>query len=224
MNKLHEAMEEEQLRLIAQEYEQQGYRVVVRPAQRDRPEFLRDFETDLIACCDQENVVVEVRSRSDVAMSPSLVHLASVVNSMPGWRLDFSMVGYADSATSDDSAVQLRPAEIRGRLVSVGQILDIGQEEAAVVLAWSAAEATLRLLAAQNGVDPEHEQPAFLVQQLFSLGVLSRGDYDSFRDALRYRNLIVHGYRSPEPSRELVEALVGRVEALLHIEPVQRAR
>src|SRR3954454_5486109 len=77
------------LERIAQRYPDQGYDVVVQPAEHQVPERIRGFEPDLIATRGNEGVVVGVKEdRGDVASDSRLAHLAEILNAWPGWRLD----------------------------------------------------------------------------------------------------------------------------------------
>jgi len=73
----------------------------------------------------------------------------------------------------------------------------------------------MRLVAKRESIELENDQPAFLLKKLFSLGLLSREDFGLFQEGMRFRSLIVHGYRSPRPEREFVSRLLRRVEELL---------
>ncbi len=80
------------LRRVADEYEDQGYRVTVRPTAHERPDFLASFASDLIAVRADEQVVVEVATRDSLIGDGRLVALASAIEAEPGWRLDLIVV------------------------------------------------------------------------------------------------------------------------------------
>ena len=84
-----DAMEQETLERVAQRYRDEGYQVVVRPAAEQIPPFIADFEPDLIAIRGNESVIVEIKvNRMDLSSDHQISHLAEIVNSRPGWRLD----------------------------------------------------------------------------------------------------------------------------------------
>jgi len=114
-----------------------------------------------------------------------------------------------------NGAEELDQTEIEARIKAVRELWAIHQEDAAILLAWSAIEAAMRLVAKRESIELENDQPAFLLKKLFSLGLLSREDFGLFQEGMRFRSLIVHGYRSPRPEREFVSRLLRRVEELL---------
>jgi len=211
--------EQKSLDTAAQEYENKGYRVIKEPDPSQLPDFLKGFRPDLIAYGDRENVVVEAKSSDTLPRSLDMVSLADVVNAQSGWRFQLIVTG----PSMREEAAGLDWWEIRHRVADARELLD-GQEDAAAVLAWSAAEATMRLIAKQHRVSlgsVQRNAPSFLVTKLYALGLLSREDYDVLSEGVQMRNLIVHGYRSSGPTQDEVRKLVDSVERLLAEVPPQ---
>lgn len=205
--------EQKYLDNAVRDYERKGYRVVKEPDPAALSDFLKDFRPDLLAYGDEETVVIEVKSSAMLPQSRDIVSLADVVNARPRWRFELIVT----SPSTREEAANLDWWEIRRRVADARELLD-GQENAAALLAWAAAEATLRLLAEQHHVglgSIQRNTPFFLVKKLFSLGHLSREDYDVFANSIALRNLIVHGYRSSGPTRGEVRRLIDSVERLL---------
>ncbi len=197
----------------AREYENKGYRVVREPDGAQLPDFFAGVRPDLIAYSDRENVVIEVKLGAALPQSRDMVSLADAVNERPGWRFELIVI---------NSSMREEPAgldwwEIRRRIADARELVD-DQEGAAAVLAWSAAEAIMRLIARREKISlgsTQKDTPLFLVKKLFSLGLLSREDYDVFAEGMQLRNQIVHGYRVPMPIREEVLTLIASIERLL---------
>jgi hypothetical protein len=203
----------------AQEYESKGYRVVKEPDLAVLPDFLKGFQPDLLAYGDGETVVIEVKSSAILPQSHDIVSLADVVNARPGWRFELIVT---NSSTREESA-GLDWWGIRRRIADALELLD-GQEDAAAVLAWSAAEATMRLIAKQHNVglgNAQRNTPLFLVKKLFSLGYLGYEDYSALVDGVHMRNLIVHGYHPSVPTRREARRLIDSVERMLAEIPPQ---
>lgn len=216
------SLENKRLLKVAREYEQQGYQVVRRPEQAELPDFLAGLTPDLIAYGTEENVVVEVRSRATLSGAEDLTPLASAVNAVPGWRLDLVVTNPRSASVIDGRAEGLDRGGIRARLETVHHLLLIAEEDeedAAALLAWSAAEAALRLLARRQGIELERDYPSFIVKKLYSLGVLSREEYEVLQEGLRFRNSIVHGFRLPESKRAVVNELLTKVSRWLEADP-----
>ena len=195
------------------EYESKGYRIVKEPDSTELPDFLTGFRPDLIAYGDRENVVIEVKPSATFAQSRDIVSLADAVNERTGWRFELIVT----PPSMQEEAAGLDWWEIRHRIADARELLD-DQKDAAAVLAWSAAEATMRLVARQQSISlgsVQRNTPFFLMKKLFSLGLLSREDYDVFAEGIQLRNLIIHGYQASGPTRGEVQALITSAEHLL---------
>lgn len=203
------------LQTVGRRYRRQGYTVIVEPRGDDLPPFLARFTPDLIAYNDRESVVVEVKTRRDLPTSGDIVDLADAVNGHEGWRFDLAMVKPERPPLVADDAESLTRQEIVARLGAARDLAQQRQDEAAVLLAWSAVEAALRLVAQQQRITLETEQPAYVIKRLYTLGVLSRHEYDLLQSGLDMRNTIVHGFRPSRAESALVDSLVNLVEQLL---------
>src|SRR5262249_39120316 len=114
--------------------------------------------------------------------------------------------------------------EIRQRLAEARELL-IGNEAAAALLVWSAAEAAMRLIASTNKValsKGQRESPLQMAKQLFSVGLVSYEDYELLQGEADLHNRLVHGYRTPPIEREAVRNLIASIEQLLSEETSQR--
>jgi hypothetical protein len=211
--------EQKSLDDAAQEYASKGYRVVKDPDSTQLPDFLKGFRPDLIAYSDRENVVVEAKSSDALPESRDMVSLADVVSARPGWRFELIVTG----PSMHEEAAGLDWWAIRHRIADARELLS-GQADAAAVLAWSAAEATMRLIAKQHRISlgsVQRNVPSFLVTKLYTLGLLSREDYDVLSEGIQMRNLIVHGYRTSGPTHDEVRRLIDSAERLLAEVPTQ---
>ena len=207
------AAEQKSLDDAVRAYEGRGYRVVKEPDTTQLPDFLAGFRPDLIAYGDRENIVIEVKSSAILPQSRDIVSLADVVNERPGWRFDLIVT----NPPMREETTGLDWWEIRHRIADARELLN-DQESAAALLAWSAAEAAMRFIAKQHKVglgSTQRNSPSFLVGKLFSLGLVSREDYDVLSEGIALRNLVIHGYRASGPTREEVQALLASVERLL---------
>lgn len=210
-------LERERLLESAREYERKGYRVLIEPGDGDLPEFLHGLEPDMVAYGDRDNVVLESRSRLTLRdRQESLVGLATAVDNRQDWRLELLVTNPEHPPLAPEDA-ELGSDEVLSRIDVVRHLLTGEQEEAAVLLAWSAVEAALRIVARREDIELESLQPAVILKTLYSLGLLDRADYDLFDSLMRQRNLIAHGYRTPEPDRELLRRVTSKTEELLGV-------
>jgi hypothetical protein len=215
MSQSVEQLERTRLREIAREYEKNGYRVVVEPHGPDLPTFLADFRPDLIAFGKDETVVIEIESRATLTDSPSLVALTDAIAARPGWRFELVVTNSRNAAIAGDRAQRLDPQEIEDRLATAETVLNNDQVDSAFILVWSAVEASLHLLAERHEVDLRDISSAFLMKQLLTLGIIAREDYEALQDGLQLRNLLLQGFRVPNPERMLVVNLINRVRKFI---------
>ncbi len=206
---------EKRLQSIAQEYRDQGYSVLTAPHQVDLPPFLQDFHIDLIADNGDEKVVVEIRTTEALRQDATLSRLADVVNEKLGWRLDLIVTGPRNGAKSQATGPLLNQSQMLDRLNLVTTLTDRQQYDAALLLLWSAAESILRSIAKQEKVRLQSEPPAYIVKQLYSLGLLDKEDYDALEDAVPLRNAIVHGFQPKQLGTTQVTHLLKTVRKLI---------
>ena len=223
MVELTRDQERRRLQEAAREYKRQGYEVVLRPGRPQLPRALAHFEPDMVAYRGDEKVVVEVKAKTSLRESQDFAALASAVDAEPGWRLDLWVADSRNTWPVDTKAEQLTYQQIRERIADIRDLLASHPEgierplleEAATVLAWATMEATLRQVADQQGIRlQQRNQPAAVLKQLYSLGILDRHLYASLQGALDIRNRIVHGYRTPDSPRHVVNTLLDQVEGL----------
>lgn len=208
-------LERRRLLEVAREYRNRGYQVQIEPS--DPPAFLQDLTPDLVALSEDDNVVVEIVSRESIGHRERLERLAESVEAMSGWRFELVVTNPQKQPTQDISL-----AEAKSRLSQAGQLKEQGALAAALLVAWSAAEAVLRQGATREGVDNTQLTPVRLVKTLYSLGILTRGEYERLEDAAEARNAAAHGYDPPEPlqiQRVLTELLGVADRLVRRIEP-----
>jgi REase_AHJR-like len=208
--------EERDLGKIAERYRDEGYEVILRPRGKDVPEFLDRFEPDLIARNGSESVVVEAKTRTDLATDPHLRHLASVINAQPGWRLDLVVTNpeiWPDEVSS--GAVERNISEIRSLSQTADRLVSLDEIEAAHMIAWSAAEAAMREVARRQDIPLERKHPQFVMNTLYSEGMLSRSDYEKLQEAMRIRNAVGHGLKCGRLDPRLPVFLIKVVDRLL---------
>jgi hypothetical protein len=202
------------LRNAAQRYQQDGYEVIIRPTPVQLPPWLSDFGVDLLAVSDTERVVVQLKAREEVKNNKQLIDLASVVAEHPGWRYD--LVSIPSRQGPSLRGTRLWDSEqVKSSLTVAGQLIETHHQEMGFVVAWSAFEATLRLVAEAHDIRTENMSPPALIKQLVVDGLLLRSDFAFLDRATTVRNSLVHGLASPEPIDRLPNRLVKLSERLL---------
>jgi uncharacterized protein YutE (UPF0331/DUF86 family) len=176
------------LTTIAAEYEDRGYAVKLQPAASDMPEFLANFQPDLLATGNGESVVVEVKARRELANDQPIAALEAALRNRPGWR--FELIVHA----SEPEQTSLGLTQIAAALEEANELHRAGHITAALLLLWSATEGILRVLAAREDIDLESQAALSVITHLYTLGVLEREQDRILHDAVHLRNLAAHGY------------------------------
>lgn len=204
--------EELMVRKTAKQYRQEGYEVSA-----DVPlDFLPGVRADLLARKDDRVRVIEVKARSTLAATPQIVELAEIVDSKPGWSFDLVLVGEPERINAPPGAQRFGGEEILQRIDDAQQLLDSGSSEPAFLLAWSACEAAIRILIADEGVSDDRITTAgYVLDQATHLGLIDREDYFRLSDVVCYGNAIAHGFRHDGFGDELVTELIEKARNLL---------
>jgi len=209
-------LERERLLKLAEEYREKGYEVFFHPNPEDLPDFLNHYRPDMIVRRGEENVVIEVKSRSSLNSSSNqyLGNLAQAVEKHPGWRFELVMTNPEDTTYSPKAEASLQEHEIESQL-QVARQLTTQHPELALLCSWSLVEATLRLIAQKEKLSLERFDPLYLVKQLATEGVISKSDYQLLMNALPLRNSIAHGFKTTQITQNSVYELIELTEQLL---------
>jgi uncharacterized protein YutE (UPF0331/DUF86 family) len=208
-------IERERLIKLAEEYRDKGYEISFQPNPEDLPDFLKNYRPDMIARRGDEAVIIEVKSRSSLNSSAQyLRNLAQAVEQHPGWRFELVMTNPEDATYSQRAEDSLQENEIESRL-QVTRQLATQHLESAILYSWSLAEATLRLVAENEGLSLQRFDSLYLVKQLAIEGVLSKSEYQFLMNALSLRNSIAHGFKTAQLDQESLYELITITEQLL---------
>ena len=192
-------------RQTAQEYRDKGYDVSTEVPL----DFLPGFRADLVARKGDQAKVIEVKTRSSLAADHRISQLAEILDSKPGWTFELIMVGEPENRDAPDGARALEREQILRRIQQTEKALDSDFPEAAFVLAWSACEAALRALVANEGVSkPDITSATYIINQARYLGVIAKDDYLNLTEFQKYRNAIAHGFTHDTLSRETITELI----------------
>lgn len=184
----------------ADRYESEGYDVTVEPSRDELPAFLRPFHPDIIAVRQGRSVAVEVRSANKIRRLDYWREFAEAVKHNPQWHLELIS---SPSEIEASEAEALSQTEILSLLHESEQIERSGVLNASLLLAWSAAEAAIRIVLERYNVESPDVQPAALISRSFTDGLLGREEYDFLLYCMRKRNTIAHGFRQDITAEDL---------------------
>ena len=193
------------------EYRSQGYEV-----ERDVAlDFYPNFRADLLASRNGETKVIAVQTRTGMAVTSDIVGLSEAIKPIPGWSFELLLVGEPELLNAPPGAVAFDVAGIGRGLAEAERALDAGLPPAAFVLAWSACEAAVRILAAAAGVEIQRiTQTRYLLSHAVYQDAISERDYERLSDMLAYRNAIVHGFDVSDFDAERTKKLIATARKL----------
>ena len=201
--------EHQLLATISRNYKKKGYDVKIHPTDEDLPDFLAGLAPDLLAKGQGENVVVEVKSRPDLA-DQRLTTIAHAIEGKTGWRFELAVAPTDDTERFAEEQALAAP-ELKARILESLQLLDKGHPEAALLLLWSAAEGVIRIRAKQGGLHLRRISSAYLLKTVFAEGLCDRTEYDELMRTFQIRNEIVHGYRPMQFDYQMIRRLATMI-------------
>lgn len=195
----------------AAEYRSRGYEVW----QEVPLDFMPRFRADLLVRKDGETKVIEVKTRTSLAVTPAIEQLAKAINAQPDWSFDLLVVGEPERLDAPESAQPFASESIDWRIDQAEKALAAGFAEAAFLMAWSACEAAVRTLVTAEGVEIERvTHSGYILGQAVFHGAISRNDDEYLSDMMAYRNAIVHGFSVNDFDNERVKNLIAAARKL----------
>jgi hypothetical protein len=206
---------------IAKEYERKGYKVIKEPRGSDKPEFLTDYQPDLIASNDIENVIVEVTQRSNKSSISRLRNLADVVNQQEKWRFELIMISDEESIFPKSTAQNYSYEEIEKHLRNIRSWLRSDLVIPTFISCWAVFESLSRQLLLEQKKSMQNKASLTLIKTLFSFGYLGKRDYDTLEKLYLIRNNVVHGYKDKGLDKKTVTKLLEITLKLLKEKQLQ---
>jgi REase_AHJR-like len=207
--------ERQRARAIAAEYRGRGYEVIEQPSPEQLPAFLSGYHPAMLVQKGDEAIIVEVKSRSSLIKDPRIRELARLVQAEPDWNFELVVVGIEEQLNAPEGAAPFERDDILRSIEVAERLVASGFSEAALLLAWSTLEATVRLLTEEEGLVLEGLNPLSILTQATSNGVIARDDYNFLTKVMKYRNALAHGFKTIDFDPVLVTELVGLTKRLL---------
>jgi hypothetical protein len=198
---MESALHRERVTAVAGRYRQRGYQVVEEPVTEQLPSFLQElnFRPDLLAENGSESVIVEIQSFGQVARSRKMEKVAKSVERHPNWRLELVLNNPPESIdpmqpAGEPGSATIGFSEIEERIGSSKHLASVGDLQAAVILLWSALEATIRSGLERIPASFINNAPSAILKQGVAYGLMDPEDYDTLNQLLPVRNAAVHGF------------------------------
>jgi hypothetical protein len=214
-----EELQKQRIQEIGREYQTKGYDITVYPKQTQLPDFLAEFQPHIIARRDDETVIIEVKSRASLAKSPYLRELARAIEDHSGWRFELVIANPKADMPAVENTHSLGMEDIENKIETAKTLLEAHPPEAALMLAWSATEATLRLLASREDISLRRTDSPYLLKQLATYAVISRDEYHFLVKAMKLRNAVAHGFKAENFESAFVQKLLDIITYLLQTPP-----
>lgn len=207
---------DQRLNLIAEQYRNKGFQVTENPTEEQLPAFLKEFQPALLVRQGDQTTAVAVTERNVPAADQRIPEMARALQQHNNWNFELITTEHSDLPL--DFSASLTEAEINQQLAQARHLLGEGLIEAALLIAWSAAEAVLRKIGYQEELFPRYQISRSLIKILTIEGVISRGDHNRLMEAAQARNAVAHGYRVPQDP-QIVQTLIDTVAELLQLKP-----
>jgi REase_AHJR-like protein len=208
-------LERQRARAIAEEYRSRGYEVIEAPTPEQLPDFISGYDPALLIRKGKEAIVVEVKSRSSLAKDSRIRDLARLLQTKPNWNFELVVVGEEENVSPPEGARPFEREDILRGIEEAERLFESGFSEAALLLAWSTLEATLRVLAEEEGLSLDRLTPTNILKQVVIHGVISRNDYSFLMNVMKYRNALAHGFKTTEFDSALIRDLIITTKRLL---------
>lgn len=203
---------EQELTRVADVYRGRGYAVTVRPGPDQLPPFAKDFKVEIVGRRGADGVLVAVKkNRTGFAADGNMQRYAEVTAAEPAWRFDFAILEPESPGARDFSgATEFSDHDITFSLDQADQLSRGGFARAALVTAWAALEAAMRIRLRASGQKAGWgSAPRQMVRELYSAGILLPDEFRHIETALQRRNQIVHGFSSqPDGSDAPVNGVI----------------
>lgn len=203
---------------LAAEYRELGFDVSF-----DCPlDFFPVLQADMLARKGGQSRVVQVMSRAALSATPEIVQLAEVLDAMPDWSFDLRLVPEPERLPAPAEAQPLHLEDVSNRLGEATHLIELGHDEAGLLLAWSALEAVLRLQCAK--VEPPQDVKVtvaeYVLDEATVQGVIYHEEYFRLAQIAQIRNAIMHGFSHRSNASELATELVQTAELLINRDPI----
>ncbi len=207
---------ERKINEIIRDYKSKGYQVIIEPEKNLIPEFLSNFQPDLVALSEKDNVVVEVKSSDSKRDFKRLEELANIINSKENWRFELVFTNPKEKLNNENDLNLIDSVKIETRLNECKSLLISNNIDSAFLIGWSTLEASIRTrLKYLNTKEIDFQKPPlYLIKNLFSFGIINQSVLRKLEFLNQFRNKLIHGFET-NLNKENVNSLIEIIELLL---------
>ena len=138
-----------------------------------------------------------------------MAQYAETTGSQHGWRFDFVILEAEDPLDRElNGATEFASDDIERSLVDAEEMVRAGFVRPALITAWAGFEAAMRMrLRAAGERGGWGRMPRGMLNELYSIGILTADEFHQLEKLSLLRNQIVHGFSSPNSDAGGVEFL-----------------
>lgn len=209
--------EHTRLRELATEYRNLGYEVLIEPKPNQLPDFLQGIQPDMLATKEDESILFEVRSRSNLPGEP-LQQFVTAIQNRPGWRFELVLTNPRESGQFGERPELLTDAQLREIARDSEKHLAKGHLQYSAMLAWITVEGAIASrLSGRISLQHLGHAPKKLIKEAVSLGLIEQEHFSRLELLAEFRNRFVHARQTTIPSEseirrslEVARMLLGR--------------
>jgi hypothetical protein len=202
---------EAKIQELKAQFERDGYNVLVEPQRTDLPFDLDNYVPDIVASKPDGGLIVEVKTTNTKTSISRYQSVAQIVQQHPGWRFLMVTVDDLDVPEAQEMASW---DQLEAKLGTIRSLIADGKTEPGVLYLWSVFEAAMRKLAYAVAMPIERLPATALMNQLYTAGYISVGDFQTAKELLTIRNMITHGFGT-SPDGPLLESFLISVAGLI---------
>ena len=178
-------------RSLAKQLEDQGYAVIIEPSPEQIPFTLGGYIPDLLATKTNDNLVIEIKPRNTPELVSRYREVADMIQTHSTWRFLIKTFDEAGEKTGTSVSHMSTVDEIRQYYDKIKKICAISPELAMPYL-WNTLITLLRHKASDVLTEPAELSDRGLINQLYTLGMLSAEQYTTLIHWYKLRNHALH--------------------------------
>lgn len=208
-------MNRQYVKEIAAEYRKKGHEVIEYPTPEQLPDFMDGFTPELLVRIGDYTKVVEVMGGHPHSRDRRPGDLARLLADKPDWGHELALIGKMEGLQLPEDALSFDRDHILQNIETANELLKSGFHREALLTAWAALEATVRIRNKLEGIPPDHLSAPAILSQAVYYGAISTNDHTALNELRKYRNAVAHGFKLDGFDPVIVRKLNRMVKRLL---------
>lgn len=190
---------------IAKELEGNGYTVFIEPDASMIPFDLQNYRPDIFATNNKENLIVEVKSRSNPRTIERYKQIAETVSKQKNWRF---MLTTVDDKYQSEQAVIRSDFDIEALpkiLHKLDRLFETESYDLALPYLWSIYISGMRTVGYKHDVPIDTTTDKSVLNYMYSLGEISNEEFEKALSFLNLRNQLIHTFTIQITKKQAIE-------------------